>query len=111
MKVVRCSQKRCSTAVHCGGGRYAAKRPTVLYNLCFQKLLPDFRQGFPAFRHPGSNKTKNSNCRHAHSQRRPQNESDSNGDLREREKLPEDCATPVLGKEEPNMSTKKVHGR
>ena len=64
MDVVRCSRQRCSTAVRCSGGRYAAKRPAVLCNLLIRKLLPDFRQGFPTFSHPGESKTKNSNFRH-----------------------------------------------
>ena len=64
MDGVRCSRQRCSTAVRCSGGRYAAKRPAVLCNLLIRKLLPDFRQGFPTFSHPGESKTKSSNFRH-----------------------------------------------
>ena len=42
MNRIGCSQQRCSTAVRCDGGGYAAKRPTVLCNLLKRKILPDF---------------------------------------------------------------------
>ena len=110
MNRIGCSQQRCSTAVRCDGGGYAAKRPTVLNDLLTRKLLPDFRQGFPAFAHPEAKarpKIAIVNTQ-VHGDQRINS---GNGEyLQEKDKLRGYCATPELGKEEPNLFSKQVHG-